>query len=147
MGSKGTKLAESERGVWFSWKRYGMCTPHSIEGASSFFSGGGKRFCPQILEPRIRHDNENCSPGYPHASALFFDVGTDSGLVSHNVFTTRCTAFVGYSASGVLLEDNSFQVRACHPRHMKRIGCISLPCPERVQRTLSSLMTSIHMGC
>ena len=24
MGSKGAKLAESERGVWFSWKRYGI---------------------------------------------------------------------------------------------------------------------------
>ena len=28
MGSNGTKLTESERGVWFSWKRYGICTPH-----------------------------------------------------------------------------------------------------------------------
>ena len=27
LGSNGTKLAESERGVWFSWKRYGICTP------------------------------------------------------------------------------------------------------------------------
>ena len=27
MGSKGTQFTESERGVWFSWKRYGICTP------------------------------------------------------------------------------------------------------------------------
>ena len=28
LGSEGSKLAESERGVWFSWKRYCICTPH-----------------------------------------------------------------------------------------------------------------------
>ena len=27
MGSEGARLAESERGVWFWWKRYGICTP------------------------------------------------------------------------------------------------------------------------
>ena len=28
-GLSGTKTAESERGVWFSWERVGICTPHS----------------------------------------------------------------------------------------------------------------------
>ena len=51
-GFKGTRLAESERGVWFSWKRYTVSVhPISIESTSAFFfSGGGKRFCkPRIL--------------------------------------------------------------------------------------------------
>ena len=85
--------------------------PHSIASSSTcIHTHSASGF--SITGNLIRHDNENCSPGYPHGSALFFDVGTNSGLVSNNAFSTRCTAFVGYSASGVLLEDNSFQVRA-----------------------------------
>ena len=49
MGSKGTKLNESEQGVWFSWKRNGICTVHTPfhkkEQARSF-SGGGKPILP-----------------------------------------------------------------------------------------------------
>ena len=54
----------------------------------------------------LTHDNQACKPGYPHASIFFFDIGTESGLVSNNTGFARCTSFVGYSASGVLLEDN-----------------------------------------
>ena len=44
----------------------------------------------------------------PYASIFFFDVGTESGLVTNNTGYARCTSFVGYSASGVLLEANHF---------------------------------------
>ena len=55
MGSNGTKLAESERGVWFSWKRNGICTPHFIrKNKLILFPGAENRFCPRILEPRFR---------------------------------------------------------------------------------------------
>ena len=64
MGSKGTKFAESERGVWFSWKRHGICTPrfNTVESTSSLFSGGGKRFCPQILEPGNQPQRRSRTP-------------------------------------------------------------------------------------
>ena len=42
------------------------------------------------------------------ASIFFFDIGTEAGLVANNTGYARCTSFVGYSASGVVLEDNTF---------------------------------------
>lgn len=47
-------------------------------------------------------------PGYPKGTVFFFDIGTAGGLVANNTAYARCTTFVGYSASGVLLEDNHF---------------------------------------
>ena len=34
--------------------------------------------------------------------------GTDGGLVTNNTFQMGCCAFCGYSANGVILEDNTF---------------------------------------
>ena len=62
----------------------------------------------EVSDCTLTHDNEACKPGYPHATIFFFDVGTEGGLVSNNTGFARCTSFVGYSASGVLLEDNHF---------------------------------------
>ena len=47
-----TKLVEPERGVWFSWKMHGICTPHSNRKYELIVFRGGKRSCPQFLEPR-----------------------------------------------------------------------------------------------
>ena len=53
MGSKGTRLAESERGVWFWLRRHGICTPHlNRKYELTLFLGAENRFCPQTLEPR-----------------------------------------------------------------------------------------------
>ena len=42
MRSNGTKLSESERGVWFPYKLPGICTPHFNR---EYALRGGKRFC------------------------------------------------------------------------------------------------------
>ena len=60
MGSEGSRLAESEQGVWFWLKRYSTAHPILKKERAHSFPGGGKRFCPQILEPRhqradVRH--------------------------------------------------------------------------------------------
>ena len=53
MGSEGSRLAESERGVWFWLKRYSICTPHvNKKVRAQSFLGAENRICPQILEPR-----------------------------------------------------------------------------------------------
>lgn len=62
----------------------------------------------EVSNCNLTHDNEACKPGYPHASIFFFDAGTETGLVQHNTGFARCTSFVGFSASGVMLEDNIF---------------------------------------
>ena len=72
MGSRGTKLIESERGVWFSWNRYCICTPRfnrknelivfrgrkTVSASAKFWSLGccmwssGSRWRPQSLACR-----------------------------------------------------------------------------------------------
>ena len=60
MGSKGTELAESERGAWLSWKRYAVSVlPVSIESASSCFSGGGKPMLPPNSGAQVRVSTPN----------------------------------------------------------------------------------------
>ena len=58
-GFKRYEIDESERGVWFSWKkvRYTPSAhPISIERTSSFFSGGGKPILPpQFWSPGGRY--------------------------------------------------------------------------------------------
>ena len=52
MGSEGSRLAESERGVWFWLKRNGICTPRfNRKYELVLFPGAETRFYPQILEP------------------------------------------------------------------------------------------------
>ena len=48
MGSEASRLAESERGVWFFWlKRHSICTPHvNRKNELILFSGGGKPILP-----------------------------------------------------------------------------------------------------
>ena len=58
MGSEGSRLAESEQGVWFWLKRYSICTPHfnqKVQRAQSF-PGAGNVSAPQILEPRCKQE-------------------------------------------------------------------------------------------
>ncbi len=81
--------------------------PHTLSGSASVFHTTGTAF--SITYCNVTHDNTACSaPGYPRDCLLFFDKGTDSGDVRHNSFQMGCCAFEGYSASGVLLEDNNF---------------------------------------
>eukprot|EP01046_Picozoa_sp_COSAG06_P057327 COSAG06_NODE_11143_length_1559_cov_1.010959_1_plen_78_part_10 len=58
----------------------------------------------EVTNCNLTHYSKSCKPGYPHASIFFFDVGTEAGLVANNTGYARCTSFVGYSASGVVLE-------------------------------------------
>ena len=51
MCSKGTRLAESERGVWFPWKRYGICTPHSNRKCELILFRGRSVVCSTTWEP------------------------------------------------------------------------------------------------
>ena len=54
MGSEGSRLAESERGVWVSWKMHGICAPRfNRKFELNSLPGAENRFCPQILEPRF----------------------------------------------------------------------------------------------
>jgi hypothetical protein len=95
-GHGGTKVRDVT--VWM---------PHSLVTSATVIhthSAGGF----EVTGCHLTHDNEACQPGYPHATIFFFDVGTDGGLVANNTGFARCTSFVGYSASGVLLEDNVF---------------------------------------
>ena len=62
----------------------------------------------EVTNCNLTHYSTACKPGYPHASIFFFDIGTEAGLVANNTGYARCTSFVGYSASGVVLEDNTF---------------------------------------
>ena len=81
--------------------------PHTLSGSASVFHTTGTAF--SITGCNATHDNTACSaPGYPRDCLLFFDKGTDSGNVRGNNFQMGCCAFEGYSASGVLLEDNNF---------------------------------------
>jgi hypothetical protein len=78
---------------------------HSLPGSASVFHTHGKAF--SITGCNATHDNAKCTgPGYPRDCLLFFDSGTEGGYVAHNHFQMGCCAFEGYSASGVLLEDN-----------------------------------------
>ena len=55
MGSEGSRLAESKRGVcfWFSWKGHGICTPRCNGKYELIILRGRKTdSAPQILEPR-----------------------------------------------------------------------------------------------
>ena len=52
MGSGGSRLAESERGIWFRLKRHSICTPPFKKERAHSFPGAVSRFCPHILEPR-----------------------------------------------------------------------------------------------
>eukprot|EP01048_Picozoa_sp_COSAG05_P009785 COSAG05_NODE_824_length_7108_cov_616.375375_5_plen_862_part_00 len=80
---------------------------HSLSGSTSVFRTHGTAF--EITGCNATHDNAMCkSPGYPNDCLLFFESGTDGGLVAHNSFHMGCCAFAGYAASGVLLEDNNF---------------------------------------
>ena len=56
MGLKDTRLAESEWGVWFSWKRHGICTPHFTRKNElvPFRRRKPDSACPQLLEPRSK---------------------------------------------------------------------------------------------
>jgi hypothetical protein len=81
--------------------------PHSLTSAASVIHTHGTGF--SITNSNMTHDQLTCtSPGYPRDCLLFFDAGTDNGLVAHNDFQMGCCAFEGYSASGVILEDNRF---------------------------------------
>ena len=81
--------------------------PHTLpSSANVVHTHGATGF--EVSGCNLTHDNAQCTPGYPHASVFFFDIGTDSGLVTNNTAFARCTSFVGYSASGVLLENNTF---------------------------------------
>ncbi len=62
----------------------------------------------EVTNCNLTHYSTACKPGYPHASIFFFDIGTEAGLVANNTGYARCTSFVGYSASGVVLEVGVF---------------------------------------
>ena len=73
MGSEGSRLAESERGVWFWLKMYSICTPHfNRKNELILFRGRKTVSTPQILEPRkwttSQHGMEQCTSAEQPAS-------------------------------------------------------------------------------
>eukprot|EP00040_Diaphanoeca_grandis_P027345 m.155549 g.155549 ORF g.155549 m.155549 type:complete len:802 (-) comp30939_c1_seq10:63-2468(-) len=62
-----------------------------------------------ITNSTFTHAQETCtSPGYPRDCLLFFDFGTNNGLVQNNTFNMGCCAFEGYSSNGVIVDSNTF---------------------------------------
>ena len=57
MGSKGAKLAESERGVWFWLKIHGTCTPHfKRKYERILFRGRETDSAPKFWSPAFDND-------------------------------------------------------------------------------------------
>jgi hypothetical protein len=62
---------------------------HSLTSAASTVHTTGTGF--SIMRSNITHDQLTCtSPGYPRDCLLFFDAGTDSGVVAGNTFRMGC---------------------------------------------------------
>ena len=54
MGSEGSRLAESERGVWFWLKRYSICTPHFYrKNELILFRGRKTDSAPKFWSPQL----------------------------------------------------------------------------------------------
>ena len=132
-GHGGTKITDIT--VWMPHSLATSATVVHTHSASGF----------EVTGCTLTHDNEACQPGYPHASIFFFDVGTESGLVSNNTGFARCTAFVGYSASGILLEGNHFTELPYGP-HSKPggNGFASFGSPRKSERV--SYSRNIYQG-
>ena len=63
-----------------------------------------------VTANNFTHDNRDCKTyGYPRDCLLFFQPGTNGGLVAQNQFQMGCCAFAGYAAQGVVLENNTFK--------------------------------------
>ena len=92
MGSKGTKLAESERIVWFSWKRYCICTPHFNRKYEPILFRGRKTILPPNSGAQV------CTP-YPrvinNATAVPSDVQTNVRWTVHAVVDIMHAAAAG----------------------------------------------------
>ena len=57
----GTKLAESERGVWFSWERYGICTPRfNRKYELVLFRGRETDSAPKLWSPGVCRSAPEC---------------------------------------------------------------------------------------
>lgn len=52
--------------------------------------------------------NACTNPGYPFNSLLFFDAGTESGIVANSSFAMGCGAFASRAAKGLVISNNSF---------------------------------------
>jgi hypothetical protein len=89
----------------------GVTVTHSVAGGvagmASVVHTSGTGF--SLTGCDMMHDQRSCTnPGYPRNCLLHFTAGTDAGRVAGNTFKMGCCAFCGYSASGVLLENNTF---------------------------------------
>ena len=82
--------------------------PHSLSNSGSVISTTGTGF--SVTANNFTHDNHDCKTyGYPRDCLLFFQPGTNGGLVAQNQFQMGCCAFAGYAAQGVVLENNTFR--------------------------------------
>ena len=52
--------------------------------------------------------NTCTDPGYPYNSLLFFDAGTEGGIVANSSFAMGCGAFASRAAKGLIMWNNSF---------------------------------------
>ena len=81
--------------------------PHTLANSGSVISTSGTGF--SVTGNNFTHDNHDCKTyGYPRDCLLFFQPGTNGGLVAQNQFQMGCCAFAGYAAQGVVLENNTF---------------------------------------
>jgi hypothetical protein len=80
---------------------------HTLANSGSVISTTGTGF--SVTGNNLTHDNHDCNTyKYPRDCLLFFQPGTNGGLVAQNQFQMGCCAFAGYAAQGVVLENNTF---------------------------------------